>query len=312
MARKIALGRGMASLIQDTPNQILARSLVGGEEGPDGGEEGGGREGASVMVPIEEVRPNPKQPRKTFPEKDLEELSLSIRESGVLVPLIVAGAPGGYELIAGERRLKAAARAGLTRVPVVVRRGTEREKMVMSIVENIQRSDLNCVEEALAYSALMDEFHLTQEEVAKSLGKERSSIANHLRILGLPREVIDLLRDGALSFGHAKVLAALKEPDRALGLARAAAARGMSVRELEAALKADGRRRGGGPPPGPPPGGALGGRLPYFRDRLEERTGLHVRIQEEGGGSGRVVLKFSDKEGFDAIYEFLMGGGRAG
>ena len=171
-------------------------------------------ENTPLLVDVNSIKTNPNQPRKIFKEKDLEELAESIKENGIIQPLIVAELENGhYELVAGERRLRAAKKIGLEQVPVVVKKATEREKMIMSIIENVQRSDLNCVEEALAYYQLMNEYKLTQEDVAKKLGKERSTVANFLRVLNLPRPVIDLLQKEILSFGHAKILASVKERD---------------------------------------------------------------------------------------------------
>jgi len=147
-----------------------------------------------LMVDISQVKGNANQPRKIFKEKDLEELSLSIKENGILQPLLVTKVEGGFEVIAGERRLRAAKKAGLERVPVIVRTATERDKMILAVIENVQRADLNCVEEAVAYYQLISDFKVTQEELAKKIGKERSTVANFLRILKLPRPVLDLLQ----------------------------------------------------------------------------------------------------------------------
>ncbi len=237
MAKKMALGKGIASLLKDassTPPQVVNDTYnnkfanseafnnlkdLANESEPTIIErevevirEVVKVENTPLMVAISAIKTNPNQPRKIFKDKELEELSESIKENGIIQPLTVAELENGeFELIAGERRLRAAKKAGYEQVPVVIKRATEREKMIMSIIENVQRSDLNCVEEALAYYQLMNEYKLTQEDVAKKLGKERSTIANFLRILNLPRPVIDLLQKEVLSFGHAKVLAAVKE-----------------------------------------------------------------------------------------------------
>ena len=219
MAKKIALGKGIASLLQDASPQSAMNqnynSQYAHQEVPSVPAEKEIEiryENTPLLVDVNSIKTNPNQPRKIFKEKDLEELAESIKENGIIQPLIVAELENGhYELVAGERRLRAAKKIGLEQVPVVVKKATEREKMIMSIIENVQRSDLNCVEEALAYYQLMNEYKLTQEDVAKKLGKERSTVANFLRVLNLPRPVIDLLQKEILSFGHAKILASVKE-----------------------------------------------------------------------------------------------------
>ena len=160
------------------------------------------------MISVTEIKPNPNQPRRIFKSSDLQELTASVKENGILQPLIVTKAQDkGFVLIAGERRLRAAKNAGIEKVPAVIRKVTDRESLIFAILENVQRSDLNCIEEALAYYQLMDDFKLTQEEAAKKLGKERSTVANFLRLLKLPKQVLELLQKEFLTFGHGKVLA---------------------------------------------------------------------------------------------------------
>lgn len=303
MAKKIALGKGIASLIQDTPNQLLAKQLKDELE----------REEQAVtvktevintplMVDVTRIKANSAQPRKIFKEKDLEELANSITENGIIQPLIVMQLEGGnFELIAGERRLRAAKKAGLEKVPVVVKRGTEKDKMVMAIIENIQRSDLNCVEEALAYFQLMEDYQMTQEEVAKKLGKERSTIANFLRILKLPRDVIEMLQKEILSFGHAKVLASEKERERIIRLANQAAAEQLSVRELEKLMKSKLKA-----PSTARTNPFFDEKLDQLRTKLEQGTGFHFQIKSGKGGAGTIALKFNNEAEFNDIYEYLM------
>jgi ParB family chromosome partitioning protein len=235
MAKKLALGKGIASLLQESTPQTVVNQTYNNKFGHQKFEQHIDHdleqhqhddqerevireveiryENTPLLVDVSAIKTNPNQPRKIFKEKDLEELAESIKENGIIQPLVVAELENGqFELIAGERRLRAAKKAGLEQVPVVVKRATDREKMIMSIIENVQRADLNCVEEALAYYQLMNEYKLTQEDVAKKLGKERSTVANFLRILNLPRPVIDLLQKEMLSFGHAKILAWLMRP----------------------------------------------------------------------------------------------------
>jgi len=310
MAKKLALGKGIASLLQEsTPQAVVAQTYnqqFNNTAQPEVEMEKEIEvrvENTPLLVDVSAIKTNPNQPRKIFKEKDLEELSESIKENGIIQPLIVAELDNGhFELVAGERRLRAAKKAGLEQVPVVVKRATDREKMIMSIIENVQRSDLNCVEEALAYYQLMNEYKLTQEDVAKKLGKERSTVANFLRILNLPRPVIDLLQKEMLTFGHAKILAAVKEREDAIRLANEAVANTWSVRELENAIKAKKPLKEKAPKSNP----FFDEKLDQFRKTLEQKTGYHFGITSGKNGSGSIVLKFSNEAEFNDIYEFLL------
>jgi ParB family chromosome partitioning protein len=300
MAKKIALGKGIASLLQDSTSQtVVAQTYAQHFEK----EVEIKIENTPLLVDVSAIKTNPNQPRKIFKEKDLEELTESIKENGIIQPLIVAELDNGkYELVAGERRYRAAKKAGLEQVPVVVKRATDREKMIMSIIENVQRSDLNCVEEALAYYQLMNEYKLTQEEVAKKLGKERSSVANFLRILNLPRPVIDFLQKEMLSLGHAKVLAAVKEKEEIIRLANEAVASSWSVRELEQATKTKKAIKEKKTSRNP----FFDQKLDQFKKTLEHKTGYHFAIASGKNGSGHISLKYSNEAEFNDIYEFLL------
>ncbi len=303
MAKKVALGKGIASLIQSAPNPALTQKLKAKMDMED--TQNSSRpaiaEGSPSLVDIKQIKTNPNQPRKIFKDKELEELSLSIKENGIIQPLIVVKTDDGFELVAGERRLRAAKKANLEKVPVVVKRATDREKMVMSIIENVQRSDLNCVEEALAYFQLMEEYKLTQEEVAKKLGKERSTIANFLRILKLPRDVIELLQKELLAFGHAKVLASVKERESAIRFANTAVNEQLSVRELEKLIKTARK-----PKKASDSNPFFDEKLDQFRQKLEKKTGFHFAINNGKNGGGTVSLKYSNEAEFNDIYEYLL------
>jgi ParB family chromosome partitioning protein len=310
MAKKLALGKGIASLLQESTPQAVVSQTYNSQFASTSNEQEAEKEievrveNTPLLVDVNSIKTNPNQPRKIFKEKDLEELSESIKENGIIQPLIVAELDNGqFELVAGERRLRAAKKAGLEQVPVVVKRATDREKMIMSIIENVQRSDLNCVEEALAYYQLMTEYKLTQEDVAKKLGKERSTVANFLRILNLPRPVIDLLQKEMLSFGHAKILAAVKEREDAIRLANEAVANTWSVRELENAIKAKKPLKEKTAASKNP---FFDEKLDQFRKTLEQKTGFHYGISSGKNGSGQIVLKFSNEAEFNDIYEFLL------
>lgn len=310
MAKKMALGKGIASLLHDATPANVVNQTYNSHFGQDDQQSSPVEkeieiryENTPLLVDVGAIKTNPNQPRKIFKEKDLEELAESIKENGIIQPLTVAELENGeYELIAGERRLRAAKKIGMEQVPVVVKRATDREKMIMSIIENVQRSDLNCVEEALAYYQLMNEYKLTQEDVAKKLGKERSTVANYLRVLNLPRPVIDMLQKEVLSFGHAKILAAVKEREEATRLANETVAGQWSVRELEQAIKAkkplkekEGRKNP-----------FFDEKLDTFRKTLEQKTGYHFAVSSGKNGSGSIALKFSNEAEFNDIYEFLL------
>jgi ParB family chromosome partitioning protein len=300
MAKKIALGKGIASLIQETPNEILSQSL----KGLDKKEEKKSilEEGSSLLIDINSIKANPGQPRKIFKEKELEELSESIKQNGIIQPLLVSKSENGFELIAGERRLRAAKKAGLEKVPAIIKRGTDKEKMVMSIIENVQRSDLNCVEEALAYYNLMDDFKLSQEEVAKRVGKERSTVANFLRILKLPRPVLEMVQKDLLSFGHAKVLAGVQEREKSIRLAEMAVTEEWSIRELENKIKSNPVVE----KTKPADNKELENKLDGLKVKLEQRTGFHFNIKGKKAGNGQIVLKYTNEAEFNDIYEYLM------
>jgi len=222
------LGRGLSALMADVAPAQSAEEAVPRAVG------------AERMIAIDQISPNPNQPRRDFTEEHLQELTDSIREKGIIQPLIlreVAGKAGSFEIVAGERRWRAAQAAQLHEVPAVVRDYTDTEVLEVAIIENIQRADLNAIEEAAGYRQLMDRFGHTQERIAEALGKSRSHIANLLRLLNLPDDVQHMIRDGQLSSGHARALITTDDP---LALARQVAARGLSVRETEKLAKKSG------------------------------------------------------------------------
>jgi len=221
--KKRGLGRGLSALMADVsePDKGASASLT-----------------ADQNIPIEQIHPNPNQPRKRFESAPLDDLVASIKEKGVLQPLIVRPSGDGYEIVAGERRWRAAQQAQLHSLPVLVRDFSDTEVLEVAIIENIQRADLNPVEEAAGYRQLMDRFGHTQEKMAEALGKSRSHIANLLRLLQLPPSVQSYLADGTLSAGHARALITAEDPE---GLARKVISGGLSVRETEALVKKAGQ-----------------------------------------------------------------------
>ena len=294
MAQKIALGKGLASLIHQTNTEDIVAQTVLEDASPEAN--------SAMLIDVSQIKVNPNQPRKIFKEKELQELAESIRENGIIQPLIVKKGEVGFELIAGERRLRAAQKIGLEKVPAIVKQVTDREKMIMAVIENIQREDLNCVEEALAYFQLMDDFKITQEELAKKLGKERSSIANFLRILKLPRAVIEFLQADALTFGHAKLLVGLKEEDVIVRLAKMAVEKELSVRDLAELIKVEEEGR----PPRPIKDPMMQERFNELKEKLERRTGFHCAIKGKANGSGQIIIKYTSEAEFNDIYDYLL------
>ena len=295
------LGKGMAALLGghpgihvDTPQAPAAAPIEPKIETRI--------ETQPMLVDVEKIMANKAQPRKIFKEKDLLELSESIKENGIIQPLIVIEKDGMFEIVAGERRFRASKLAGLTKIPVIIKRATKRDAMVMSIIENVQRSDLNCVEEALAYFQLMNEFELTQEEVAKKIGKERSTIANFLRILKLPKEVIVSLQKELLSFGHAKVLGAINDDEIVKRLANETVAKNLSVRELEEMAKKSKKptKKAG------MDNKFIAEQYTSLRNKLEQKTGYHFALKAKRNGAGEITIKFSNEAEFNDIFAYLM------
>ncbi len=263
MSRKASgLGRGLEALL------------------PKGG-------GGVVRLPLSALRPNPHQPRRRFSEESLKELADSIREKGLLQPLLVRPKGEGYEVVAGERRYRAALLAGLTEVPALVRDLTDQEALEIALVENLQREDLSPVEEARGYQALLG-MGLTQEEVARRVGKARPTVANALRLLQLPEEVLEALEEGRISAGHARALLMLPEEKRLWGL-REILEKGLSVRQAEA-LKERLKEKA---PKEPSP----------LSLELSRHLGLPVRVV--GGKRGRVVIHYRSLEELEALLERL-------
>jgi ParB family chromosome partitioning protein len=261
-------------------------------------------------VPIGEIRPNPRQPRRFFDEERIAELADSIRQQGILQPLIVRKAEPGYELIIGERRFRAAQRAGLDRVPVIVKDVNDAESLEMALVENIQREELTPIEEALAYRQLMEEFHLTQEEVANRVGKSRPVVTNLLRVLNLPDEIKEEVDRGNLSVGHARTLLALDTPEQQIDLARRIMRQGLSVRETETlvarAPELSAYREG----PQSHQDAETPPRPDLHRSALEEELmralGTKVRLHPRKKG-GRIEIEYYSNEELEGLVRRLRG-----
>jgi len=249
--------------------------------------------------PIEEIRPNKEQPRKTFVNEKLEELAASIREKGIIQPLVVLRKAGHYELIAGERRWRAAQKAGLREVPVVIQDVSEETALEMALIENIQREDLNAVEEAEAYHALLERFSLSQEELAKRVGKERSTIANALRLLRLPVEIKRDVAEDRISMGHARALLTLEDAEEQKAVRDEIVKNRLSVREAEALVKKKKSK-----PAAKPKKQAESADQKDLVERLQRFFGAKVALRPSGRG-GKLEVSYGDQKELARIVELL-------
>lgn len=281
-----ALGRGLDSLIpvQGNVEEIATAS--------------------PHVLPVDVIVPNPFQPRKDFAPQELEELAESIRENGLVQPVIVRpGADGNYELVAGERRLRAAKLAGLAQIPVIVRTVTDIESLEMALIENVQREDLNPVEEARAYEQLQNHFQLTQEEMAKKVGKDRSSLANTLRLLKLPSEILKLVENRRLSEGHARAILTLEEESVMQTVADKILRDHLSVRDAEKLVQ------GIKPASDKPKKAKAEIKDPHARhleEELRRKLGTHVKVVPRSAHKGKIEIEYYSLEDLDRIVA-LMG-----
>ena len=264
------------------------------------------REGSLVELPVKDIRPNPLQPRREVDPTALEELKSSIQQAGLLQPVVVRPAPGGsgFELIAGERRLRACQALGWEKIPAVRRDVDDRTVLTLALIENLQRDDLSAVDEARGYERLIAEFELTQQDVAIAVGRDRSTVANALRLLKLPDPVLQMLHDGHLSVGHARALLALDDPRTVTALAREATTQGLSVRDVED------RVRGGRAPERRPRlkrGLAPAPAVRRVEDALRRRLGTDVRVTLRAKGKGQLHVAFYSNDDLARILELILG-----
>lgn len=276
MARREALGKGISALIPEAANLDTGTSLF--------------------YCPIALIRPNPHQPRKDFQDSSLKELADSIREKGILTPLLVTRVEECYVLIAGERRWRAAQLAGLERVPVIVKEATEPEHLELALIENLHRKDLNPLEEAEAYQRLLQLTGETQEDLAKRIGKDRSTIANALRILRLPKEIQSYVLEGKLTMGHARVLVGIQDLKRQKELAKEAVEKDLSVRQLEKLAKKAQKR---------PKESKVDAALLSVIDHIKTALATKVELKPSKKG-GRIVLHYASQEELQRILELLL------
>jgi ParB family chromosome partitioning protein len=296
--KQARLGRGLSALLGDYAG---ARNAIEGGESMTAEANAPSTEDMSASeIAIDRIVPNPKQPRRTFVEADLEELTESIKTKGIIQPILVRPDPSQpemFEIIAGERRWRAARRAGLSMVPAVVREMDDREMLEIAIIENVQRADLNAVEEAEAYKALIDRFGRTQESVAQQVGKSREHVSNTLRLLSLPEDVREHVREARLTPGHARALMKTSDPS---GFAATVIAKQLSVRETEALSRAD---------------KVSGGKSAVDVDKdvdtkaleldLQRALGLDVDIRHMNGKGGEVRIRYAQLEQLDEICRLL-------
>ena len=292
---KTGLGRGLSSLLGARPpadKQTKAGNSPTPNETPN-------------EVPIGEILPGAMQPRNGFDDASLNELAESIRENGIMQPLVVRPREGGYDLIAGERRWRASQMAGLANVPIVIRDVDDRTALELALVENLQRENLDPIEEAKGYAQLVDQFDLTQEEVAAKVGKNRATVANALRLIKLPPEVQTYMRDGLLSSGHAKVILGLKQAKDQIAAAKRVIKKELSVRQTEELLGELGQAT-----PGKTKRGAIGksaatdAYILSLESKLRERLGTKVALRYRKG-KGSVDIKFFNDEDLQRILETL-------
>ncbi len=276
------LGKGLAALIGEY-SEAPAKSDV-------------------QTVAVASISPNPMQPRRVFTDDELAELASSIRENGLLQPLVVRPAPdseGRFELIAGERRFRAVRTLEWSEVPVVIREATDETLLVLALVENLQREALNPIEEAEGYQALSERFGMSQADIAGAVGKDRSTVANFLRLLKLPPSIRKLVDDRVLDMGHARALLAVPDPTRAGELARRAASEGWSVREVERRAKSEGAPKKKKSPK------AVDPIVRALEEALREHLSTRVSIRSGRGGQGTVEIKYHGSEDFERIFELI-------
>lgn len=293
MPAKTGLGRGLDALIPAQNYQPEAPASSGGEVFS-----------GVLLVPIEQVVPNPRQPRTHFDPAALDDLAASIKEHGVIQPLIVSRkeSGAGYILIAGERRLQASKKAGLSQVPVIIRQTTDQEKLELALIENIQRADLNPLEEAVAYQQLSDEFRLSHDEIARRVGKSRVAVTNTLRLLKLSAPIQQALVDGRISEGHARALLSLSQPQAQLAALQTVINQALTVRQTEELVRKLGGEKPAAslPRPGPSP------EVVALEERLRASLGTEISLKTGKNGKSALTLYFYSEEELNALLERLL------
>jgi ParB family transcriptional regulator, chromosome partitioning protein len=301
-ARRPALGKGLDALLPPKPGSAPAAA-----PGVAASVQASAAElnaGTALQVPLERIERNPYQTRSTFDEEALKELAQSIEATGVVQPITVRALPNGqFQLIAGERRWLASKQAGKSTIPAMVVKASDAQTMEMTIVENLQRADLNPMEQARAFERLSREFHLTQEQMASRTGKDRASIGNFLRLLKLPEPAQQQLEAGTITFGHAKALMALETPEQILSAMQKVNALSLSVRATESYVKRllDPEAKLGKAAPEPE---EIDPNVKEAQDSIQRRVGLRTRIEDKKG-KGRVIIEYRSLEDFDRLLDML-------
>jgi ParB family chromosome partitioning protein len=295
--RKSVLGRGLSALIPKAPTKEV--SVRHDEVGADTGEVG-----IIARIPNELIRPNPFQPRTEFDPEALAELTRSIVEKGVIQPITVRRIEGGYQLVTGERRLRAAQNAGLPEIPAyIIAVESDEEMLELALIENIQRETLNPIEIAHAYKRLIDECHLTQEEVAEKVGKDRTTVTNFIRLLKLPIEIQIGLRKNMITMGHARALINVPAETMQLRLYQKIVDSGMSVRKIEQLAKATGKTTEGTGRKTPPREVSAG--VQHIEEKLRQTLGTKVNVKEREGGKGEIVIEFYSLDDLDRLLDLF-------
>jgi ParB family transcriptional regulator, chromosome partitioning protein len=304
MAKQFGLGKGLGALI---PEPEVAAAII---DSPPAGSSSGAlpaRVEGLKTLPLSRLRPNPDQPRRSFSQESLEELASSLRTHGLIQPILVEEtAEGAYLIVAGERRYRAAGMAGLSEVPVIVRAFTPEKRLEIALIENVQREDLNPVEEAEAYRALMGMGGRSQEEVADVVGKSRSAVANSIRILRLPESVLAALREGSLTAGHAKALLSVVDPGRRDMLFARIIAEGISVREAEAAAQELNNPKAPAPKAGRRAEKPKEPEIRQVEERLIEALGTKVSVKGDAK-KGTIAIEYYSLEDLERILDVLGG-----
>jgi len=289
MSKRKVLGKGLNALFPEVTSEGEAEELVAK---------------TVAVCPVDSIVPNPNQPRRIFDADKIDELAASLKTNGIIQPLIVRKNDHGYELIAGERRWRAAIKAGLEEVPILVKDVSDDQVLVLSLVENIQREDLNPIEEAEAYQKLTGDFQLSQEMVADIVGKDRSTVTNTLRLLRLPDRIKEDLSAGTISPGHARAMLSLENSSKMLKMHKEIISKGLSVRETERLLKRMKRQ----PPTGVPKKQDV--QVTAIKERLQYALGTHVKIIRRGK-KGRIEIAFFSDEDLERILDIVQGGSQS-
>ncbi len=295
--KKSVLGRGLSALIPKAPTKEV--SIRHDELGSDTGEVG-----IIARVAVTQIRPNPFQPRTEFDTEALAELTRSIVEKGVIQPITVRRVDVGYQLVTGERRLRAAQNAGLAEIPAyIIAVESDEEMLELALIENIQRETLNPIEIAHGYKRLIDECHLTQEEVAEKVGKDRTTVTNFIRLLKLPIEIQVGLRKNQISMGHARALINVPTESMQIRLYQKIVDSGISVRKIEQLAKSTGKATEGGSRKSPPR--EVSANVQTLEERLRQTLGTKVMVKERDGGKGEIVIEFYSLDDLDRLLDLF-------